>query len=156
MSTRSRHDVLGFLLADVSRLMRRAFAQRLEGSVLTFAQSRALVHLARCEGVRQIELATLLEVQPITLARLLDQLDALGLVERRADPSDRRAHRLYLTPAAAQHLQAIRRVMATVRREALREIDAQQAASVLRTLGRMRRNLAAGDEAGGDARGASS
>ena len=89
----SLRDGLGFLLADVSRLMRREFAQRMGGrlSSLTFAQARALVHLSRSEGLRQIELANLLEVQPITLARLIDQLDARGLVERRADPDDRRA-----------------------------------------------------------------
>lgn len=153
MPTRFRNDALGFLLVDVSRLMRRAFAQRLQGSELTFAQARVLVRLTRSEGLRQIELAALLEVQPITLARLLDQLDALGLVERRADPNDRRAYRLFLTPAAAPHLEAIRKVMTSVRREALREIDAQQVGSVLRTLARMRRNLvSAADDAAGSSR----
>ena len=140
----SQRDGLGFLLADVSRLMRREFAQRMDGrlSILTFAQARALVHLSRSEGLRQVELANLLEVQPITLARLIDQLDAHGLVERRADPDDRRAHRLFLTPAARPHLDAIREVVASVRVDALRGIDAAQAAALSDTLGRIRGNLA--------------
>ena len=97
----THQDNLGFLLADVSRLMRRAFQQRLEGSSLTLAQARALIYVSRNEGVRQVDLADLLEVQPITLARLIDQLAGDGLVERRSDPADRRAYHIFLTPAAA-------------------------------------------------------
>ena len=74
-----RQDSLGFLLADVSRLMRRAFQQRLEGSSLTLAQARALVYVGRHEDVRQVDLADMLEVQPITLARLIDQLANIWL-----------------------------------------------------------------------------
>ena len=152
----SLRDGLGFLLADVSRLMRREFAQRMGGrlSSLTFAQARALVHLSRSEGLRQIELANLLEVQPITLARLIDQLDARGLVERRADPDDRRAHRLFLTPAARPYLDAIREVVASVRVDALRGIDAAQAEALSATLARIRGNLAinGGDAVRADAR----
>lgn len=152
----SLRDGLGFLLADVSRLMRREFARRMDGrlSILTFAQARALVHLARSEGLRQVELANLLEVQPITLARLIDQLDARGLVERRADPDDRRAHRLFLTPAARPHLDALREVAASVRVDALRGIDAAQAAALSATLARIRGNLAinGGDAVRADAR----
>ena len=137
-----RQDSLGFLLADVSRLMRRAFQQRLEGSSLTLAQARALVYVSRHEGVRQIDLAEMLEVQPITLARLLDQLTDTGLVERRADPSDRRAYRVFLTPAAAPHLAAIEQVAAVIRKVALRDLDKQQAATLLLALNTMRDNLA--------------
>ena len=101
-----QQDSLGFLLADASRLYRRAFQRRLEGSSITLAQARALVHVARHEGVRQVDLADLLELQPMTLARLIDQLAAAGLVERRADPADRRAYRVFLRPAAAAQLAA--------------------------------------------------
>lgn len=140
---RARQDTLGFLLADVSRLMRRAFQQRLEGSSLTLAQARALVYVSRNEGVRQIDLAELLEVQPITLARLLDQLAKAGLVERRAAPADRRAFQIFLLPAAAQQLAAIERVAKAVRANALRGVSEQQAAGVMSALGKMRNNLAA-------------
>ncbi len=137
-----QRETLGFLLADVSRLMRRAFVQRLENSPLTLAQARALVYVSRHEGVRQVELAELLDVQPITLARLIDQLAKAALVERRADPTDRRAYRLFLKPAAAPHLAAIEKVVAGIRADALRDFSRQQADAVFSALRRMRDNLA--------------
>jgi DNA-binding MarR family transcriptional regulator len=140
---KTRQDTLGFLLADVSRLMRRAFQQRLEGSSLTLAQARALVYVSRNEGVRQIDLAEMLEVQPITLARLLDQLAKAGLVERRAAPADRRAFQIFLLPAATRQLAVIERVGKTVRANALRGVSEQQAAGVMSALGKMRNNLTA-------------
>jgi DNA-binding MarR family transcriptional regulator len=140
---KARQDTLGFLLADVSRLMRRAFQQRLEGSSLTLAQARALVYVSRNEGVRQIDLAEMLEVQPITLARLLDQLAKAGLVERRAAPADRRAYQIFLLPAATRQLVAIERVAKAVRANALRGVSEQQATGVMSALRKMRNNLAA-------------
>ncbi len=134
-------DSLGFVLADVSRLMRRTFQQHLEGSGITLAQARALVHVSRHEGVRQIDLAELLEVQPITLARLLDQLAANDLIERRPAPSDRRAYLIYLTPAASPYLETIRKVSETIRSEALRGIDGQQSDILYAALTTMRDNL---------------
>ena len=138
---KAQQDSLGFLLADVSRLMRLAFKQRLEGSSLTLAQARALVYVSRHEGVRQVELADLLEVQPITLARLLDQLAHTGLVERRPDPHDRRAYQVFLTPAAAAHLAAIEQVATAIRMDALRDLNQQQTAMVFLALQKMRDNL---------------
>jgi len=136
-----QEESLGFLLADVSRLMRRAFRQRLEGSLLTLAQARALVYVSRHEGVRQVELAEFLEIQPITLARLIDQLMEAGLVERRPDPVDRRAYRIYLTSAAAPQLAAIKQVAAAIRADALRGLGKQDAAMVLSALSKMHENL---------------
>lgn len=136
-----QHDEFGFLLSDVSRLMRRAFQKRLRDTDLTLAQARALIHLSRREGLRQVELADLLEVQPINLARLIDQLTAKELVERRADPRDRRAHRLYLTPNAAQPLTTIRRVAAEIRTHALRNLEPEQAALAASVLQTIRTNL---------------
>jgi DNA-binding MarR family transcriptional regulator len=137
-----QQDSLGFLLADVSRLMRRAFQQRLKGSSLTLAQARALVYVSRHEGVRQVDLADMLEVQPITLARLIDQLMDSRLVERRPDPKDRRAYRVFLTPASDPHLAAIEQVAAEIRAAALHDLDKQQAATLLLALRKMRDNLA--------------
>ncbi len=136
-----RQDSLGFLLADVSRLIRCAFQQRLEGSSLTLAQARALIYVSRNEGVRQVDLAEMLEVQPITLARLIDQLADAGLVERRSDPADRRAYQMFLTPAAASHLGAIKQVSAAIQADALRDLDEQQAATVFLAFRKMRDNL---------------
>ena len=140
----SRQESLGFLIADVSRLLRRAFERKLESGALTLtlAQARTLVYVSRHEGVRQVELAELLEVQPITLARLLDQLAAGGLIERRADPTDRRAFLIYLTPAAQEQLDAIEAVASEIRARALVGIDQAQATAVLAALQTMRANLA--------------
>ncbi|MBK5206276.1 MAG: MarR family transcriptional regulator [Polaromonas sp.] len=134
-------DSLGFLLADVSRAMRKAFQQRLEGSSLTQAQARALVYVSRHEGVRQIDLAEMLEVQPITLARLIDQLADAGLVERRVDPADRRAYHIFLMPAAAPQLAAIKQVAKAIQADVLRDLDDRQAAMVFFALRKMRDNL---------------
>ena len=138
-----QQDTLGFLLADVSRLMRRAFQQRLQGSDLTLAQARTLVRISRHQGIRQVELAELLEIQPITLARLIDQLAAAGLVERRSDPHDRRAYQLFLTAAAAPQLDAIQRVGEAIRIDALQGFSDDEAAQVMVTLRRVRDNLSA-------------
>lgn len=146
----SAPDNLSFLIADVSRLLRRTIARRLEGSELTFAQARVLVHLARDPGLRQVELAARLEVQPITLARVLDSLEARGLVERRPDPGDRRAWRVFVTTAAHARIASIRRIGESVRSEALTGIAPAQVDELLRALARMRANLveAAGRTAG--------
>ena len=138
---RSSHN-LGFLIADIARLMRRAYRERQHESELTVAQARALVHVARREGVRQIDLAEALEVQPITLARLIDQLAEAGLVERRPDPLDRRAHRVHLTRAAAPHLAAIEEVAASIRADALRGLDGREQTRVIDALQRIHDNLA--------------
>ncbi len=139
----SPQDSLGFLLTDISRLMRRAFRRHIEGSALTLAQARALSYVAWHEGVRQVDLAELLEIQPITLARLIDQLAGAGLVERRPDPADRRAYQVYLTPAAAPQLAAIRQVAASIRSHALSGLDRDEVTSVLAGLRKMHDNLAA-------------
>jgi DNA-binding MarR family transcriptional regulator len=136
-------DSLGFLVNDISRLMRRAFQQKLEGSDLTLAQARALIYGSRHERERQVDLAELLEIQPITLARLIDQLAEAGLVERRAHPDDRRAYRLYLTAAAAPRLTAVRQVAASVKAHAFAGLDKQQIASLAAALQKMHDNLAA-------------
>jgi DNA-binding MarR family transcriptional regulator len=138
----SRQDSLGFLLADLARLMRRAFAQHLAGSSLTLTQARALLNLERQAGLRQVELAALLEIQPITLARLIDQLEQGGLVTRAPDPADRRAYRLYLTEQAKPHLEAIAQVIAVLDAEILRDMNSQQAANLQASLRAMRDNLA--------------
>lgn len=86
----------GFLLHYVARLLRGNFNRRVQALGLTQAQCRVLLHLSRNEGIQQVALAEILEVQPVTLARLLDKLQAAGLIERRRDGQDRRAFCLWL------------------------------------------------------------
>jgi DNA-binding MarR family transcriptional regulator len=135
---------LCFLVVEVSRLMRREFYERLEGSRLTQSQARALKHIGHNEGLKQRDLAEILEVQPITLARLVDQLEELKLVERRPDPTDRRAYRLHLKPAAAPHLAAIDRVAETIRAHALEGLNQKERAAAVAALQKIRDTLRTG------------
>lgn len=89
-----------FLLNDVGRLLRVEADCRARAHGMTRAQWSILMWLERQPGLSQKELADLLEVEPITVARLVDRLEARGLVERRADPRDRRIWRLHLRPEA--------------------------------------------------------
>ena len=134
-------DTLGFLIGDVQRLMRRQFQQQLEGSCLTLAQARALVHIARSEGIRQVDLAERLDIQPITLARQLDQLAESGLVERRSDPGDRRAYQLYLTEAATPYLAMIKQASDLVHQRAIGELGEEATEALCRSLKILRANL---------------
>src|SRR5215472_7463667 len=95
---------LGFALHDAARLLRTYSDHRARELKMTRAQWAVLARLQRCEGVKQSELAEALDLAPITLGRLVDKLTAAGLVERRSDAADRRAHRLYLTDKAAPTL----------------------------------------------------
>jgi len=88
------------LLHDLARIMRTRFDQWARAYGLTRAQGVILVRLERQPGLSQNELAAICEVEPITVGRLVDRLEARGLIERRADPTDRRVRRLHLLPAA--------------------------------------------------------
>jgi DNA-binding MarR family transcriptional regulator len=90
-------ESLGFLLADSARLLRREFDARARAIGVTRPQWRVLIVLKRGEGINQGELADRLEVEAITVGRMVDRLQEAGLVERQADPADRRAWRLFLT-----------------------------------------------------------
>lgn len=100
MVQNSLDQLLGFLVNDVSRLMRTRFDSRARDLGLTRPQWRVLVFLARSEGINQSGLAEIIEVERMTLGRMIDRLEAAGLVERRPDASDRRVHRLYLSAKA--------------------------------------------------------
>lgn len=89
-----------FTIMDVARLLKTYADQRARQFGISRAQWAVLIRIDRNEGLKQSELADMLDLQPITLTRLLDRLADNGLIERRADPNDRRANRLYLKPAA--------------------------------------------------------
>jgi MarR family transcriptional regulator for hemolysin len=89
-----------FALFETQRLLRLYAEKQARRFGLTRAQWGVLAKLERTEGLKQAEIADLLEIQPITLTRLIDKLCDLGLIERRSDDSDRRVNRLYLTEAA--------------------------------------------------------
>ena len=112
-------DSLGFLISDVSRLMRRRFDERARQVGATRAQWRTLTLLSRNEGLNQGALAELLEVEPITLCRMIDRLEESGLVERRRDPADRRAWQLFLTDKSKPMLDDLRIVAEDLFEQAL-------------------------------------
>jgi DNA-binding MarR family transcriptional regulator len=130
-----------FLLYDVARLMRTRADQKARATGMTRAQWVILVWLERNPGLSQNELASLVEVEPITIARLIDKLEAHGVVERRADPSDRRIRRLHLTEAAVPLLSKVH----AYREESLglmsEGVSASALATTTDTLLRMKANL---------------
>lgn len=123
--------------------MRAGFNASSENLGLTFAQARVLVYLSRNQGVSQARLAAMLEVQPITLLRQVDRLADLGLIQRRPNPTDRRAQQLFLTNAAEPFLQRIRSVGEGIRRRALDGLDDNAQTSLLDALRSIRHNLSA-------------
>ncbi|HEX5277023.1 MAG TPA: MarR family winged helix-turn-helix transcriptional regulator [Fluviicoccus sp.] len=124
----------GFLISDVARLLRRNLAQRLEGSNLTTVQARVLTFTARHPGIHQTELAELMEMPPVNLARLIDQLSVDGLLERRQDSNEDSAWGLYLTAASAPHLATIESAADAIRGDVLRGLDPEQAAAMVKAL----------------------
>jgi DNA-binding MarR family transcriptional regulator len=138
---RRMKDNIGFLLSDVSRLLRRRFDERARLIGITRPQWRALAALTRQEGVQQGALAELLEVEPITLCRMIDRLEEAGLVERRRDPADRRAWNLYLTPKARPLVEQLRAIGEEVHAAALADLAPAAVADFTAGLERVRANL---------------
>lgn len=134
-------DNIGVMIAQVARLMRRSFDERARTIGVTRPQWQVLSLLARNEGINQGGLADLLEVEPITLGRMIDRLQEAGLVERRADPADRRAWRLFLTERGSGQIDQLRPLAHETFEFALDGIDEAQRAELLATLDRMRANL---------------
>ncbi|HWX50780.1 MAG TPA: MarR family transcriptional regulator [Roseomonas sp.] len=132
---------LGFVLHDVARFLRKRFEQRARCLGLTRSQWQVLAFLAPNEGIHQGGLAELLEVEPITLARIIDRLEEHGLVERRQHPTDRRAWLLFLTERAHPMLERIQRMAERTRAEALEGISEAERTELMRLLLRMRKNL---------------
>ncbi len=131
----------GYLVSNVARLLRKVFDQRAREVGLSLAQCRTMAFLARHEGINQAGLADLLEIQPISLARLLDRMELAGWVERRADPEDRRAHRLYLTEKARPVLDQVEAMAADVRTGALAGLTDEEKDMLMGTLTQVHGNL---------------
>lgn len=138
-------DQMGFLIGDVSRLLRRSFDQRARTIGVTRPQWRVLTTLARHEGVNQGGLAELLDVEPITLCRMVDRLSEAGLVERRPDPADRRAWRIFLADRARPILDELRALGDAMLAEALTGLSEAERERLTAMLERIRTNLADAD-----------
>ncbi len=128
---------LGFLLHEVARLLRRRFEQNAKNSGLTRSQWQVLSYLSHNEGINQTKLADLLDIEPITLGRIADKLQAAGLLERTTDPSDRRVWLLRSTASAKPKLEQVRRLGDLTRGEALEGIsdtDRERLVEILQSL----------------------
>ena len=136
----------GFLVTDVTRLMRKHFDRRAARFNLTRAQWRALKRLHHVEGMRQNELADFLEMEPIAVGRVIDRLQKAGFVERRADPADRRAWRLYVSANAHGVLDDMEKLANELYRQAQRGIPASELKTMISVLARMKDNLSALDD----------
>ncbi|HTA99617.1 MAG TPA: MarR family winged helix-turn-helix transcriptional regulator [Bradyrhizobium sp.] len=132
---------LGFLLHEVARLLRKRFEQNAHGSGLTRSQWQVLTYLAQNEGINQSGLAELLDVEPITLSRIVDRLQSLGLIERHPHPSDRRVWILRLTWAARPKLTEGRKFSDRTSSEALAGISDSEGLHLLKTLQALKSNL---------------
>jgi DNA-binding MarR family transcriptional regulator len=129
------------MLADVSRLFRRGFDARARNIGVTRPQWQVLVLLKRHEGINQGGLADLLEVEPITLGRMIDRLQEAGLVVRRPDPADRRAWRLHLTDKANDLLEQLRPLANDMLEVALDGLSNGERTALTASLERIRQNL---------------
>ena len=133
----------GFLVNDVARLFGRRFDQNGRRLGLTRAQCRTLGYLTRNEGINQAGLADLLEIRPMTLVRQIDRMEEAGWIERRPDPADRRARRLFLTAKARPILGRIWNVANATRDEALARLSPVQAETLIDLLHRVHATLSA-------------
>src|SRR5262249_246125 len=130
-----------FTIMDVARLLKTYADQHGRQFGISRAQWAVLVRIDRNEGLNQSELADMLDLQPITLTRLLDRLADNGLIERRADPHDRRANRLYLKPAAKPPLAPPADLSGDMMEAVLDGISANSIERMLKELGAVKDNL---------------
>ena len=133
---------LGFLIHDVSRMRRIAFDQLMKPMGVTRSQWWLLAYVSRHDGMMQTELAGLLDVGKVTLGGLVDRLESGKLVERRMDPVDRRAKRIYLTATAQKLLTGMRNAEDEMNALILRGISARQRSELTELLTTIKHNLA--------------
>lgn len=132
---------LGFLIGDTARLMRRAFDERVRTQGITRPQWRVLGLLSRFGGSTQVVLAEMMDVEPITLGRMIDRLQEAGMVERRADPADRRAWRIHLTTKGDTCLNDLRPTALALFEDAVNGLSRAQQDELETMLNIMRSNL---------------
>jgi len=132
---------LAFTIKDVGRMLQTYADQEVRRLGMTHSQWAVLSRIERHEGLKQSEIAEMLDLQPITLTRLLDRLCDNGLIERRPDPQDRRAWRLYLTPAAKPLMAQLDALGRELSQKILNGISPAKIETMLADLGAIRDNL---------------
>jgi MarR family transcriptional regulator for hemolysin len=135
----------GFLLKDLSRRYVLRFEQRADAISLTLTQCKALAQLEQNEGTSQARLAELTDVEPMTMVRILDRMETDQLIERRPDPEDRRARRLYLTDKGRPLVGEVWRLAELTRNEMFSGINKEERLLFMRVLEQMHVNVSALD-----------
>jgi DNA-binding MarR family transcriptional regulator len=135
------HSKFGFLSYEISHIIRQRFNKEAENIGLTHAQWRALVHLSNNENCRQIDLAEILEIKPITLVRQIDLLEESGLVRRNKDSEDRRAYRLELMPKAHAVMQELWDIADALEAEVLKTLTQQEQEQMTELLERIKTSM---------------
>jgi len=141
MSNFDLNRSFGFVLHETARLLTKRFDQRAKCLGLSRAQCQLLAYLVYHEGINQTGLAELLEIEPISLARLIDRMEQSGWVERRPDPNDRRAWQLFIAEKAKPVFTKMVEIGKAVRAEALDGLTTTEREQIMELLLRVRRNL---------------
>ena len=136
-------ETLPFEIGETAHALRRAFDRRAATLGVTRAQWKVLFRLSRTPGLRQVELADILDVEPITLSRIIDRLEEAGLVERLRDPDDRRAWRLEITTKAQPLIAKLRALAEELMDEAFAGLSEDELALMRSKLAKIRDNIAA-------------
>jgi MarR family transcriptional regulator for hemolysin len=139
-----RRDIkLGYLIHDVSRMRRTAFDLMVKPLGVTRAQWWVIAHLSRHDGMVQTQLAELLDVGKASLGALLDRLEATGFIERRSEPTDRRAKRVYLTKRSLQLLEQLVSLESDFNEKILTGVTDKDRKELIRLLSLMKENMSA-------------
>ncbi|WP_370675264.1 MarR family winged helix-turn-helix transcriptional regulator [Pleomorphomonas sp. PLEO] len=134
---------VGGLIHEIDRLVKKRFDRFAETTGMSRAQWQVLARVAKRQGINQATLADLVGVEPITICRMVDRLEALNLVERRPDPNDRRARLIHMTEAARPGLERMKAAAQALFSEALDGITSEEEAILSRLLGHIHANLLA-------------
>ena len=135
-------ETLPFEIGETAHALRKAFDRRAVGLGVTRAQWKVLFKLTRKPGLRQVELADMLDLEPITLCRIVDRLEEAELVERTRDPEDRRAWRLHVTAKAQPLIEKLQEVGAVLVAQAFAGIDEKDIEIARKVLAQARENAA--------------
>ena len=135
-----RVETLPFEIGETAHALRKAFDRLAVGLGVTRAQWKVLFKLTRTPGLRQVELADMLDLEPITLCRIVDRLEEAGLVERTRDPEDRRAWRLNVTERAQPLIEKLQGIGAVLVDQAFAGIDPKDIDIARKVLAQAREN----------------
>jgi DNA-binding MarR family transcriptional regulator len=133
-------ETIPFEIGETAHALRKAFDRLAVGMGVTRAQWKVLFKLTRKPGLRQVELADMLDLEPITLCRIVDRLEEAGLVERARDPEDRRAWRLHVTEKAQPLIEKLQGVGAELVKQAFAGIDRKDIETARKVLAQAREN----------------